>query len=208
MESDGGYRKAFDKVCSTFLKDAVRTHVLCSGKEGSENEFLEAVYNPMVTNTKLDPVAIARLYQSMEREERTYTETLRLACAYQIAAIQAFDGGKGGRAWSFLCRAEYWLGRTHQKLVTPVMLKRITLKRASKGGAERYKNKGYGPVKEFALGLVAGKEHTFRTKNHAATELKQEVLDFAKKNKIVMFETQMVGNLNRWFTGITFGSKS
>ncbi|MDR8400410.1 hypothetical protein NE850_29280 [Paraburkholderia sp. USG1] len=211
----GGYRKTFDKECSSFLRAAVRTYVLCSGREGAESEFLEFIYNPMLTNFTLDPAAMLRAYDSLEREKRDYKETLRLACAYQIAAAQAFDAGGGGQAWIRLCRAEYYLGRTHQRLITPVMLKRIGKKRAGSGGDA--KNVARNLARERARQLVLQNPGKYTSASHAAERLQKEVYDYvieiyedpARREKYGIQSKPphfATSTMRRWFDDIDFST--
>ncbi|MEX3928175.1 hypothetical protein AB4Y36_29635 [Paraburkholderia sp. BR10936] len=188
------YRKAFDIGCSSFLKIACSTYLACAGKDATEIAFLESIYNPMLTDTQLDPKAIQAALPKGKRPE--YTEYLRLACAFQIASISTFDSGNGPQAWLYLCRANYYIGRTHRAAMATVGAQRVISSRGRKNasvGKEKY-----GQVKEYAVGLLK-LPHTFPNRNQAAIHLAQQVFDFQKEKNIGMSEGNIIKKLNDWF---------
>lgn len=197
-----GFRRAFESACETFLGRAAGTYTVCTRK--TEKEFRECVYEPLVKDSSIGPYTLRAAFPKDEQPD--WHHYLRLACGFEITARIVFSKGQASRAWTMLCDAYYYLGKTQSRGMATVGAKRAMARRSSKGGSKR--NLPKARVKEHALALVAGRAHEFRSRNHAATSLASEVLAFAKASNIVMFETQMVNNLNRWFKSVEFGRKT
>ncbi|MFL9914010.1 hypothetical protein PQR75_01100 [Paraburkholderia fungorum] len=201
-ESNEGFRRAFESACETFFRRAVGTYTVCTGK--TEKDFRECVYEPLAKDSRMGPYTLSAAFPKDERPD--WHHYLRLACGFEITARIVFGKGHASRAWPMLCDAYYHLGKTQSSAMVTVGAKRAMARRSSNGGTKA--NVAKAKVKEHALALVAGRAHEFRSRNHAATTLAPEVFAFAKASNTVMFETQMVNNLNRWFKGVDFGPKT
>lgn len=175
--------------------------LLGTGK--SAVDFNEEIGKRLYTDPNLDPNALEEAIE--QQGEFSNMDFMILAYAYAVSVLRDGADQNHDNAWVGVCNAQYWMGCAVGLGYTKGAARQVFTQRSKAGAAER--DKKFEPVRQYALSLVVGKEHTFKSRNNAATSLKLQVLDFAKENGIVMFDTQMVNNLNRWFAHLQFGPK-
>ncbi|MGF6409570.1 hypothetical protein [Paraburkholderia sp. MM5482-R1] len=203
-EKKSGYRKAFDKQCSSFLQMAVGTYEICTRPSGTADEFLETVYNPMLTDFSLDPVAMQSEFKKLQRLP-DYRDFLRLACAYQIAAVRALDSNKGSKSLTFLCRANYYLGRTQEKAMLTIGVKRVIKRQrtAAAGSGGKGKADKRTPLIEYARKLAVDGGYT--SQKHAAMRIVNPVVAKAKELGIPFDAEDPARSVERMLKGLRLG---
>ncbi|WP_179400692.1 hypothetical protein [Burkholderia guangdongensis] len=219
-QSSSGYRKTFDNMCDGFLRMAANTYQACTGKD--EFDFLDTVYYPLLRQHELDPRAMQREYLKNKRPD--YMDTFRLACAYRSAATHAFNSGDGGTAWTFLCRANYYLGRTQTRAMQPVVVARQVGKelrtkisdRTRAGGDA--KNIARNLAVQRARQLVAASPNLYSSASQAAGKLQDQINSYIQAIYDDKAQREQYGiqskpqkfassTIRRWFDGIDFKSK-
>jgi hypothetical protein len=210
------YELSFDDVYKR-LTITAKTLLLCSTRPdwdfefkgtlracaAAEREAWDRFIAPIVADESLDPRTLMDLF-GLNRPEQL-AHYVYIATAWAVTAKRAHDSGEQRKSWACMCQAQYWLGRADETLMLPKAIDQRVGSRGRKGGSTRAENMGFAKVKEYALSLIEGKEHTFASRNRAATLNADPVFAFAKENNVPMVETNMINKLNDWYKGRKFG---
>ncbi|WP_186108499.1 hypothetical protein [Burkholderia gladioli] len=211
MSSTDAEQKAFINAYRNVIRTGgfvYRDYVVGYKVEGNEfwvnpaaDEFHAKFLEPFLQLApQFDPYAIQD--EAFASEVRDHVTYLRLLSAFAAAAKHRFESGDRSKGWTFLCRANYFLGQANVRAWVPVHVKHRLAERG-RLAHEATLEKWAPVIEEMRRRASKLKQAGVVTLNGVATQLAPEMYDFARSIDVhAQSVTQMKENIRKYCADI------